>query len=338
MRNETRLAFNAYLRQIAELNSVDDATLKFAVDPSVTQTLQERMRESTAFLQLINLITVDEMKGEVLGLDVAHPIASRTDTSGAGRRVPTDPTSMDKRGYECMQTNFDTAIKYSKLDQWAKFPDFQSRMRNVVVSQQARDMIMMGWHGTSRAANTDRVTNPLLQDVAIGWLQYMRDQNAERTISGVKIGDQTGADYKNIDQAVMASTQGMLADWWRNDPNLVAICGDNLVADKYISLAGDHDAPTEREALESLMINKKIGGKTSITAPFFPDNSFMVTRLDNLSVYEQDGTRRRHVRDEPDADQIADNQSTNLDYVVEDYTCALLVEGIQTPDGSGGWQ
>lgn len=338
MKNTTRQAFNAYLNQLASLNGVEDATQKFAVEPSVTQKLQDRMRESTVFLQLINMIIVDEMKGETLGLDVAHPVASRTDTSGAGRRVPFDPTSMDGRTYECAQTNFDTSIKYNKLDQWAKFPDFQNRMRNAVVNQQARDLIMMGFNGTSRAANSNRVANPLLQDVAIGWLQYMRDENQERTLSGVKIGDQAGADYKNIDQAVMAATQGMLAEWWRDAPDLVAICGSDLVADKYISLAGDHDAPTERTALETMLINKKVGGKKSITAPFFPANAFMVTPLNNLSIYEQDEARRRHVKDEPEADQIADYQSTNLDYVVEDYSAALLVEGIQVPDGAGGWQ
>jgi len=337
MKNETRLAYNAYLAQLASLNDVPSAAEKFSVTPSVQQTLQTRMRESAAFLSLINMILVDEQTGEPLGLDVTHPIASTTDTSGGNKREPVDPTGLDKRSYNCSQTNFDTALRYDKLDMWAKFPDFQAKIRDAVIAQQARDMIMMGWNGTSRADTSDRVANPLLQDVNVGWLQHMRTDNAARVTNGVKIGDQAGADFKNIDQAVMASINAQIADWWADDPALVTICGRNLVADKYVSLAGGHDAPTERSALETLMTNKQIGGKSAITVPFFPANAFMVTRLDNLSAYEQSGKRRRHVKDEPEADRVADYQSTNLAYVVEDYTCALLCEGILTPDGSGGW-
>ena len=38
MRNETRLLFNAYVSQIALLNGVDSATVKFSVAPAVEQT------------------------------------------------------------------------------------------------------------------------------------------------------------------------------------------------------------------------------------------------------------------------------------------------------------
>jgi len=337
MRTETRLAYNAYLHQLATINGVPDATKAFAVEPSVEQKLEERIRESSDFLQQINVIGVDQQKGEVLGLDVANPIASRTDTSGAGERNPSDPTAMDSRQYECAQTNFDTAIRYEKLDQWAKFPDFQPRIRSVITKQQARDRIMIGWNGTSRAANTNLAANPLLQDVNIGWLESMRVENAERVTSAIKIGDQADADYKNIDQAVMASINAQIAEWYADDPDLVVICGRNLLSDKYVSLAGDHDAPTERAALQIMLTNKMIGGKRTIMVPFFPANAFMVTKLANLSIYYQNGTRRRRIEEEPKKDRIADYQSVNEDYVVEDYACALLSEGILTPDGVGGW-
>jgi len=338
MRTETRLAFNAYRDQLATLNEVPSAAEKFNVTPTVQQTLQTRMRESTAFLALINMVLVDEQSGEPLGMDVTHPVASTTDTSGGTKREPVDPTTLDKRGYTCTQTNFDTALRYDKLDMWAKFPDFQAKIRNAVIAQQARDMIMMGFNGTSRADTSNRTTNPLLQDVNVGWLQHMRNENAARVTSGVKVGDQADADFKNIDQAVMASIDAQLGDWWVEDPDLVVIAGRALLSDKYVALTGGHDAPTERNALETLMTNKQIGGKRAVVVPFFPANAFMVTRLDNLSTYEQRDKRRRHVKDEPEADRVADYQSTNLAYVVEDYTCALFSEGILTPDGVGGWQ
>ena len=77
MRNVTRLAFTALAAQIALLNGVASATEKFNVAPSVQQTLETAMQESSAFLKAINLIGVNEQTGEALLAGVNGPIASR---------------------------------------------------------------------------------------------------------------------------------------------------------------------------------------------------------------------------------------------------------------------
>ncbi len=38
----------------------------------------------------------------------------------------------------------DTALPYAKLDMWAKFTDFQVRIRDMIVKRQALDRIMIG--------------------------------------------------------------------------------------------------------------------------------------------------------------------------------------------------
>ncbi|MFH4176192.1 P2 family phage major capsid protein, partial [Acinetobacter baumannii] len=81
-----------------------------------------------------------------------------------------DPTSMDERGYFCRKTDFDTAIKYQKLDQWAKFKDFYARFSGQIQKRQALVRIMIGFNGVTAAATTDIVANPKLQDVNKGWL------------------------------------------------------------------------------------------------------------------------------------------------------------------------
>ena len=73
---------------------------------------------------------------------------------------------------------------------------------------------------------------------------------------------------------------------------------------------------------------KKIGGKKAVAVPFFPANALLITSLDNLSIYAQEGTRRRQIKDEPALDQIEDYQSVNEAYVVEDYGRSALVENI----------
>ena len=85
MRNDTRVAFNAYVQALAELNGVPSAAgTKFAVNPSVQQRLETRMQESSDFLNRINIVGVTEQSGEKLGLGIGGPIASRAATCPAG--------------------------------------------------------------------------------------------------------------------------------------------------------------------------------------------------------------------------------------------------------------
>ena len=161
MRNDTRAAFNQYTRRLAELSGVTNSAQSFAVDPSVQQTLETKMQESSEFLNRINIIGVDELKGEKIKLGVSGPVAGRTDVT-VNDRAPRDLSEMDSNTYECFSTDFDTTIPWSKLDAWAKFPDFQTRLRDSIVRQQALDRIMIGFNGTSAAVESDRATNPLL--------------------------------------------------------------------------------------------------------------------------------------------------------------------------------
>ncbi|MNF03535.1 Phage major capsid protein, P2 family [compost metagenome] len=60
----------------------------------------------------------------------------------------------------------------------------------------------------------------------------------------------------------------------------------------------------------------------------------LITRLDNLSIYWQDGTHRRHVEEVPKRDRIENYESINEDYVVEDYGCGCLIENIEVTAGA----
>lgn len=131
MRQETRFKFNAYLSRVAELNGIDagDVSKKFTVEPSVTQTLMNTMQESSDFLTRINIVPVSEMKGEKIGIGVTGSIASTTDTAGGTERQPKDFSKLASNKYECDQINFDFYIRYKTLDLWARYQDFQLRVR-----------------------------------------------------------------------------------------------------------------------------------------------------------------------------------------------------------------
>ncbi|WP_416261806.1 phage major capsid protein, P2 family [Gibbsiella quercinecans] len=348
MKPITRKKYKAFVNQVAHLNHLEDVVdvaAKFTVEPSVSQTLEEKIQENSGFLQQINILPVDEQSGSKIGLGIDRPIASTTDTDSKDRE-PIDPTSLDDIGYMCTQTNFDTALKYSKLDVWAKFKDFQVRIRNQIVKRQALDRIMIGWNGTSRAKTSDITTNKLLQDVNIGWLEKIRkaapDQvmskivGADGTVTSEKIRIGKNGDYHNLDALVMDAVNELIATWFQDDTELVAIVGRSLLADKYFPLVNKEQENSEMLASDIIISQKRLGGLQAVRVPYFPDNTILITRLDNLSIYWQDGTRRRAIIDNPRRDRIENFESVNEAYVVEDYECAALIENIDVLKASEG--
>ncbi|MET3916253.1 P2 family phage major capsid protein [Variovorax sp. OAS795] len=332
MQNATRLVYNNLLIRLGELNNVPSAREQFAVEPSVQQTLETKIQESSEFLKLINIIGVKEMKGDKLGLGVSGPIASRTNTDVADRD-PRSVETLDQKGYECKKTNYDTFIKYATLDAWAKFADFQTRVRDLILKRSALDRIMIGFNGTSAAATTNLALNPLLQDVNIGWLQHIREDAPARVLDDgavdgkVTVGE--GGDYKNLDALVYDAYNTLLDPWFRNDGALVAIVGRNLMHDKLFPLVSDPTAPTEMLAADIVRSQRRLGGLPGVTVPYFPENKVLITRMDNLSLYWQESARRRKLEDNAKRDRIENYESSNDAFVVEDYGLACLVENIE---------
>lgn len=335
MQNATRLVFNNLMSRLGELNGVPSAREQFAVEPTVQQTLETKIQESSEFLSKINIIGVKEMKGEKLGLGVSGPIASRTNTDLADRE-PRSVETLDDKGYECKKTNYDTFIKYATLDAWAKFADFQTRVRDVIVKRAALDRIMIGWNGTSAAATTNLALNPLLQDVNIGWLQHVRTDAPARVMDeGATAGKVTvgaAGDYKNLDALVYDAYNTLLDPWFRNDGELVAIVGRDLMHDKLFPLVSTPTAPTEMLAADIVRSQRRLGGLPGVMVPYFPENKVLITRLDNLSIYWQESARRRKIEDNAKRDRIENYESSNDAFVVEDYGLACLIENIEIAD------
>ncbi|MGL5664518.1 MAG: phage major capsid protein, P2 family [Shewanella sp.] len=336
MRNETREKFNNYTKTIREINGVSDESKKFTVAPSVEQTLEERIQESSEFLSMINVVGVPEQEGEKLGLGINSTVAGTTDTT-KGDRQAVDPTDLTGNRYRCEQTNYDTALRYPKIDAWAKFKDFQTRIRDAIMQRQALDRIMIGFNGVSRAATSNRATNPKLQDVNKGWLQKLREDKPENVLDEVKEGSgviKVGAGvtladgYNNLDALVMDLTE-LLGPTYRDDTELVAIVGRKLLHDKYFPMVNKDQVPSEKMSADVIISQKRMGGLPAVRVPSFPENAVMVTRLDNLSIYWQEGTRRRTILDNAKRDQIENFESVNEAYVVEDYEGAALAENIQ---------
>ncbi len=164
----------------------------------------------------------------------------------------------------------------------------------------------------------------------------MREQAPERVLGlvgaglpgKVIIGEGADADYANLDAAVVDAVN-LLDPWYQEDTGLVAIVGRKLLSDKYFPLVNTKQAPTETLAADIIISQKRIGGLPAVRVPYFPDNAILITRFDNLSIYFQEGARRRRVEDKPSRDRIENYESSNDAYVIEDLGLAALVEHIE---------
>ncbi len=120
------------------------------------------MQESSDFLTRINIVPVSEMKGEKIGIGVTGSIASTTDTAGGTERQPEGASEAGVKQFKVDQINFDFYIRYKTLDLWARYQDFQLRVRNAIIKRQSFDLIMAGFNGVRRAETSDRSSNPML--------------------------------------------------------------------------------------------------------------------------------------------------------------------------------
>jgi P2 family phage major capsid protein len=305
---------------------------QFTATPSLAQALNLKIVEDgDPFLRLISIVPVAETQAEKLGLYLSGRVSGRTDTSGSGERTPKHLVAVDNEPYTLSKTDSDVALKYQKIDVWAKFPNFHMLYRQAVGQAIGNDRLTVGWHGTSIAATTNIVANPLLQDVNEGWLHKIRNWNsAAQYIVGtsgapIELG---GADFPNLDTLVHHARQ-LLPVYHRNRPDLVALVSNDLMfAQEDVYYAENGSKPTEKILVNQGIIQKAYGGLPSMTPPFFPDGTVLVTPLKNLAIYWQDSSWRRQMIDNPKRDQYEDFNTRNEGYVVEDYEMTGLVENV----------
>lgn len=81
----------------------------------------------------------------------------------------------------------------------------------------------------------------------------------------------------------------LLGSTYRDDTELVAIVGRKLLHDKYFPMVNKDQVPSEKMAADVIISQKRMGGLPAVRVPSFPDNAILITRLDNLSIYWQEG-------------------------------------------------
>jgi P2 family phage major capsid protein len=317
---------------IAESYGVDLATKMFSVDPTIAQELNDAITAKSDFLERINVIPVTEIKGQKVFIGVSGPVTGRTDTTSKDREAK-DASALDQSTYELSSTESDVGLPYAKIDAWAKFPDFHQRYSAAVQKQIALDRIMVGFHGTHAAKQTDIKQYPMLQDVNKGWLQQAREQIPAQVLKEGKVAGKVtlgaGGDYANLD-ALVHDTKQLVDERLRDAGDLIAIIGtDLLAADKAKLYSKQGDTPTEKERIEEAQVIATYGGLPSFSVPFFPVNGVVVTSWDNLSIYFQDSSWRKQTIDNPKRSRVEDYNSRNEGYVIEQLEKFAMTENVE---------
>lgn len=330
MKNNTRVMFNTMCQQIAKTYGINDVTKLFSATPSIEQKLMDKIVESSAFLQKINIVPVDDLQGEKIFGSVSGIVGKRTDTTDKDRQTK-GPLGLDATGYKCEKTEYDVHINYAQIDAWARYPDLYQRFVGYVRKAISLARMRTGFYGVSAETETDGDTNPNGEDLNIGWLQKLRNFN-----DGTQVFDEGGTegeiliggdgDYVNLDAFVHGVTE-LIDDKHREGGDLVAIVGRELMSmDKSQLYTSQGSTPTEKERIEASAITRTYGGLSSYTIPFFPSRGLLVTSWDNLSIYYQKSAVRQKIEENAKRDRIEHYNTINEAYVVEDEEKAAMVE------------
>ncbi len=328
MRHNTRALYNAMLLNMAETYGVETVAEVYNVEPTIEQELTDKIVASDEFLSRINVLFVDDIKGQKV-LGSANVVkGKRTDTS-AGDRQPSNLLSLGSMNYELSETEFDVALPWATIDAWSKFEDFQDKYGEWVRKSIALSRIQTGFYGTEIASVTSTVDKTMGEDTNKGWFQLLREYNAGSqfiTDTEIKIGSAEGNTYPNIDSAVHDLLQAISPE--HRSPMLEVFVGEDLVADEKARLYAAHgNTPTEKErGIIEASVTTFAGLPRGKTPAYFPGKGILITDPMNLSIYIQSGSIRRYQMDNPKRKQVEDYNSANEGYVIEDENAAAALD------------
>ncbi|MBY8171070.1 phage major capsid protein, P2 family [Vibrio fluvialis] len=287
-----------FSRSVVEAAQAESGSKMFAITPPMETKLQQALMQSDSFMGMITLQLRSQIKGQVV--DVGGD-GLATGRAASGSRFLAD-VNQDGNEYELVKTDSGAKIPWELMTQWANSgsKDEWLKMMKASISRRfALDMLRIGFNGTSIAAVTNPVANPLGQDVNKGWLTIVKEKKPAQVLAAASL-DATGAtadSYKNLDSLAQDLINTTIAPEHRDAPDLVVLVGHDLVAAEQHRLLESATVPTEHKAAQSLA--KTIAGRKAMTPPFFPSTGLWVTTTKNLQILTQEGTQwRRQVNDE----------------------------------------
>ncbi|EOX4919490.1 phage major capsid protein, P2 family [Vibrio alginolyticus] len=298
----------------------------FNLTPPMETKLRQAIMQSDAFLGMIAMLPVQQIKGQVV--DVGNDGLSTG--RGNNERFSVE-VGQSGNTYELVKTDSGAHILWETMTQWANSGsknEWLKMMQNAISRRFALDILRVGFNGTSAATVTDPVANPLGQDVNKGWLTIAKEKKASQVLASAQL-DPTGAtadSYKNLDSLVQDLINTTIAPEHRQDPDLVVMVGSNLVSAEQHRLLEAANTPTEHKAAQQLA--KTIAGKQAYTPPFFPADMVWVTNTKNLQVLTQEGTQWRKQKNDEDTLRFKQNHIRMEGYAIGNLNKFAAIEAV----------
>lgn len=318
--NKSRLYFNEFLKTFTPEFSKESKS--YSIDASDCIALENTIKNQSSLLSRINIKATITKSGQADFFDLSNPIAGKTDTRYHSREPQ---CGFNPSAYACQYTNYDVALPYATVDAWTDASksqeDFNRQAKTSIERRIALDRIMVGFNGTSGAVHSDLSANSRLQDINKGWLQIIHEQAPAQALTGLQYG--SGQAQPSLGRLLRHAVNTGLPAALRDDPLLVAIIGADLLPDPLAQ------ASTDDGRLPDLVFHQqRQGGMRAASAAFFPGDSVLITRLDNLSLYFNANSHRLHYEDQANRSQIALYQQTAEAFVIENLSACLLLDNV----------
>lgn len=303
-----------YAAGLAKANNVPDTTRFFSLAEPREIKLRKALIESSEFLGLINVMDVQQVKGQVVNTGNPGLFTGRVKGGRFSRGLGNSGNQ-----YELVETDSGSALPYDLLVVWANAGsenEFFQMMQAFSNDSFALDMLRIGFNGTHIAETTNPVDYPLGQDVNRGWHTIVKERSPQQIISDEITLDRvgTGADFVSLDAVATDIVHTCIPEQHRSDPRLVVLVSADLIGADATSMMNRIDRPSEKVAAQ--LINREIAGRKAYSPPFMQSGQVTVTTLSNLHIYTQAGTRQRKAEWNDDRKQYENNYLRMEGYAV----------------------
>jgi len=292
-----RANLNHYSQQLAKSYGVTTVGELFSITgPKETQ-LRKALLESVAFLNIITVVDVDQITGQVVEIGALGLHSGRKKGGRFNKEA-----SPDGFEYRLTETDSNCSITWDTLSVWANSGsngEFMKLLNESANMAFALDMIRVGFNGTSVAETTDPDTNPNGEDVNKGWQQIVKENDPDQICAlDVYLDGDGKGDYKTLDAMASDLINNYIPAQFRNHPGLRVLVGSDLIAEESARIYDKADTPSEKKEAQHLPFS--IAGRPAIVPPFFPGKRMTVTIPKNLHIYTQKNTRHRKAKHEED--------------------------------------
>ncbi|MBP8173630.1 MAG: P2 family phage major capsid protein [Aeromonadaceae bacterium] len=199
------------------------------LDPSASGALRSAIVQATPFLELLTFLDVSDPHSPLF-----DPIKSGLRTGRKERSrflVTADPSTRQPKFEEMDSSVIWTWRQLGQMLEGMTQEQANQALESLALSAFGDDLLRVGFHGKSAAANTDPVANPNGEDVMPGWhaLAKAADENGLRVLrDAVTFDTRNGGNYADLD-TMAYELVAKLPKEYRNDPRLRVLVGGDLL-------------------------------------------------------------------------------------------------------------